>query len=355
MKKNHETNLFYHSPKELCSDGFLAWLFYLLDSDETYGIFKQKFFDSFILKESDRHKQVGHVEVERQIPTGKGRGKGRMDILLSFEFTSDIPSKKWYVLFEDKVSSTTCEKQLSSYKTFCNSRYDMYDFIYLKLDYIDERERNIAVRNEYRVVSNEDIVASLTAIEGCHVIVDHYLEFVRNGFLTDKESIQEKIDKCLDGKIFGDASVQKYYMGLVMEMLKGSGLQVSMKVSTSFGLPWVELWLPDQTVPEYEEKAEVLFWRIDRRSDGWHIRLSQYCKYGDKYWDEKKARLKVLRSAANKILKQNHSELHPSKLSNRGRKGSDILVLTFRDNVPQTILDNIASFTMSILEIFYQL
>ena len=351
MKKNHETNLFYHSPKELCSDGFLAWLFYLLDSDEAYGMFKQKFFDSFILKESDRHKEVGNISVERQLSTGKGR----MDILLSFEFTSGKPSERQYVLFEDKVKSTTWEKQLSGYKDFCDGKYNMYDYIYLKLDYIDEREREIAVRNGYRVVSNEDLVASLTAIEGCHVIVDHYLEFIREGFLTDKDSIQEKIDKCLDGKVFSNASVQKYYMGQVMTTINDKGVPTSMNIGSSFGLPWVELHLPKQGAPQYGEKEEVLFWRIDRRSGEWHIRLSQYCSSGDMYWTEKKVRLQSLRSAASNILKQNHSELHPSKLSNRGKKGSDVIVLTFRDNAPQTILDNIASITKSIEEVFIKL
>jgi len=352
-----KTNLFYHSPKELVTDGFLMWLFYLLDSDDTrYGMLKQKFFDSLVLKKSDCKKEVSSISVERQIAAGKGR----MDILLGFVFTSDKTSKRHYVLFEDKVSSTTCENQLSKYKDYCDSHYnknglEMYDYFYLKLDYIDDRERDIAVKTGYRVVSNEDLVTALTTIKGCHVIVDHYLEYIKDCFFTDKKFIQEEVDNCFDGKVFEYSSVQKYYMGQVLAILKDNGLSASMKIGSSFGLPWVELWLSEQDIAQYEGKKEALFWRIDRRSNVWHLRLSQYCKYGDKFWNEKKIRLKKLRSAANNILKGNHPELKPSTLSNRGKKGSDVIVLTFTDNTPKITLNNISALTSSIREIFNNL
>lgn len=352
-----KTNLFYHSPKELSTDGFLTWLFYLLDSDDsTYGEAKQKFFDSLILKETDLHKAVKGVAVDRQASAGKEK----MDILLSFEFASDSSSKRHYVLFEDKVSSTTNDRQLSDYKAFCERHYNMYDYIYLKLDYINMRERDIAVRNGYRVVSNKDLAAALAPIEGCHIIIEHYLQFLKGAFLVDGDSIQERIDGCADGMVFANANVQKYYIEQVLAALNNDGLNVptsQINPGTSFGRPWVELWLPDgvQSVAEYGGEKEALFWRIDQRSDLWHIRLCQYCWKVDAHRRERAARLNALRSAVKNVLNRNHPDLRLSQLSNKGEKNSDVIVLSFVDNAPQAILDSISDLTKSVLEIFKQL
>ena len=66
------TNIFYHSPKELTTDAFWVWLLYILDSDVQYESAKQILFDGLILKAKDRGRRIGRISVDRQKKSAHG-------------------------------------------------------------------------------------------------------------------------------------------------------------------------------------------------------------------------------------------------------------------------------------------
>lgn len=118
------TNIFFHSPKELTTDAFLVWLIYFLDSKEEYKVYKQIFFNNLILKKADCDRAVSSVELKRQ--------ENDVDVLLKFRF--DDNGEEQIVLFENKTRGSQHSKQLARYKTIYPN---CYRYFYYKLAYIN--------------------------------------------------------------------------------------------------------------------------------------------------------------------------------------------------------------------------
>lgn len=348
QESNINCNLFRHSPKELTTDGFITWLFFLLDSDEIkYGDAKQKLFNSLILKPEDRDKKITHVQPKRQV---KAKNK-KMDILLSFM----MEGKEYYVLFEDKTWSTTSDSQLGDYKAHCAVSYEdaMYDYIYLKLGYIDNKEKKIAEQNGYRIISSNKLKNALEGIKNTHLIIEHYYDYLTQSFCVTDDLLEEKIQNNKDGTVFRDSNAQKYYAKKIIERILEHGIEPKPKYGSSFGDPWVEINFSKVEWPDSEYKDELLFWRIDNRKEGYHLRLVQYSWYVDTLCEAKQRRLRLLRDFMKEII--GTTGLKMSRLSSRGKKGNDVAVFLFNENDNSMILEHIGDITAKIAEAHKQI
>ena len=89
--------------------------------------------------------------------------------------------------------------------------------------------------------------------------------------------------------------------------------------------------------------GERLFWRIDYRSQGYHIRLSQYSKP----YEKKKEYNAILKKSIKECLDRYNVKIDDGRKQKKARKGMDVVVIPFKSNDIMkliTCLPDISSF-----------
>ncbi len=324
------TNLFNHSPKELVTDAFITWLFYYLDSDSLIQE-RTTFFNTLLLKEEDRDKNVHSIIVDKQ-PKGKS---GRPDLVLTF----NLNNKEKKILFENKTWTTTTESQLNGYR---KDYRNIYRYIYLKLAYINAQEMSLCKANEYEVISSADLLISIDKLKSYHPFIEQYAEYLRNTFTNKINELKERILKKNDFKALKNAQGQQIFVSLLYEKLTKLGIEnLNFKTGSSAGRPWTELDIFESSVAYTEEGenkniTETIFWRVDIRSHKYYVRLNQYTYNPPKaYLIIMKKKLSEMRSILNDMVVQ-YSQLNQGKLANRGKAEREIAIF-FEDK--NSILD----------------
>ena len=121
-------NLFHHSPKELTTDGFLTWLMYEVQHDQSQIV---PLFKKLELC-SPQAKLINDIEVKRQASSKKaGTNKdGKVDLIVEYK----VDGEEFKALFENKTHTTIHSNQLENYKEmFPDCQY----YKYLKLGSVD--------------------------------------------------------------------------------------------------------------------------------------------------------------------------------------------------------------------------
>lgn len=336
MLKN--TNLFKHAPKELVLDAFLTWLLYFLNSDPKYRREKKIFFEALLLKPEDANKEVQNIKVEKQ----KEVNKGRVDIALTFRLDNDGDKE---VFFENKTWAPASKKQLESYK---NEDTERYEDIFLKLAYMNAYEKKIVKECGYKIIDVFQLSETLEKIKGIHFLIGHYLEFLNMRFkgFIDRHLKIDHINK-KTRQLLKFSQVQQYIIDQIYNKLDGKNENLKIKVGSSAGRPWTQLDIcrRDNT---YGSVAEYVFWRLDKRSGKYYIRLNQYADVSnssemDK--DKKEERLDRLQKVAEKLSKKYDMKL--GELSNRGIYEREIIILFMEDQkCLKRLLDDLVLFSL---------
>lgn len=344
-KKMNRLNIFYHSPKELTTDAFWVWLLYFLDSDEKYRTAKQSLFDSLILRDKDKGRNVGQISVERQ----KAGHHGRVDFVFTFTFLDEMSTQQ--VLFEDKTWSSTTDNQLTGYK---EDYPEAYRYFYYKLAYINKGERECAERCGFDIITARMMEACLSSFCSEHVLIKDYRDYIKDKFADYIESFDSRLFDNREYDLLWDAQVQLFLADRILDVFpkwREQGFYVYN--GTSSGRPWTEISISESNpiIPGYDES---IFWRIDIRKGQFYIRLNQYSWYEDdelgSISNKKRERLKVLREISNNILSRDAYSLKQGKPTDVGSFEQEIVIFFLPENDWETIFKDIPRFTEAFLE-----
>jgi hypothetical protein len=342
-KPNLNLNLFYHAPKELATDAFIAWIFYFLDSDPKYSDYKKQFFNKLILQGNDQNKNVTEVKVCKQVPAGGGK----IDLHLKFK----LEGKDESVFFENKTWSTMSQDQLKKYMREDNIR-NAYRRFYLKLSYINVFELEECGKYNFAPINAKDFHEALVHIKDCHSNIQQYAEYLEETFVKENEKA-EKLERVelLATRIGQEVLLSKLYNKLIENNENTKQKLLLRTGSNSDGSPWTQLDLIEFNKDGYNKDGytEKIFWRVDKQGGKPYIRLNQY-QYKPKPsdWGKKKNRLSDLRKLAKEIAKE-HS-LEEGQLSNRGKAESTIIIFFPEDKDLPDLVSKLAAFTKEFLE-----
>lgn len=341
------TNIFYHSPKELTTDAFWVWLLYFLDSDDKYNETKQILFNTLILKDADKGRHVHKIHVDRQ----KRCSHGRIDFLLTFTFIDD--NSEHLVLFEDKTWSITNKVQLNGYKS---DFPDLYRYLYYKLAYISIAEAKLVTSSGYDIINSKMMVECLSCFTDVHILIKYYYEYIKDTFSDYIDSLEQSLLKDCKYDLLWDAQAQLYLADKLWQILPDDNKDdMYIQSGTSSGRPWTEIVITEDNhiIPGYNES---IFWRIDIRSGKFYLRLNQYCWYED---DEegtisrkKRERLDMLRVYSDNILADSQLQLRKAIPSDRGNFEQEIVIFFLDENPWQTIFKDFPTYTSKFLKAY---
>lgn len=337
---NNKINIFYHAPKELTTDAFLTWILYYLDSTVELENYKQNFFASLILREEDKKRMVGKIDVKRQ--------ENDVDVLLSFVFNDTNETKT--VLFEDKTWSSHHSDQLKRYKEIYPS---CYRYFYYKLAYINSQEQKEIVNNGYELINAFQMNEALRDIAGIHPLINMYCEYIGNVFCKPINLYEEKLFNKLklDYDVLRDAGAQKYLCDKIVEEMQNQNCKyLEIRNGTSYGRPWTQIDIAENKTGMWEK----LFWRVDIRAGKFYIRLNQYGEPSEGQVELKKNHLDLLRKHLKNFL-CNEDNIKLSSPSNKGLKESEIIIFFLEDNDLNLLIKKIPLITQEISSFFLTL
>ena len=339
------TNLFKHSPKELVTDAFLTWLLYFLDSRDDLTDEKNSLFRSLFLKEKDKNKSISSIKISKQ---EKGK-HGRPDVVLTFKLNNDV--KK--ILFENKTWTSTTNKQLDGYR---QDYGEIYSYFYLKLAYINIRDKILCEWNGYNIISSKALYYSIQNIKKHHPFIEQYSDFLKLTFVDKIDDLKNKIFKDGDFKAFKDMQGQHIFVSELYKRLavfKADTLVFNS--GSSFGRPWtgIELYkskIKYKTGKIEKEQKESIFWRVDKRAQKYYVRLNQYTNNPPKdYLNIKKERLSKLRKISENLITE-YDLLCKGKVSDRGKAESEIVIFFEDKNSINDLLHRLPKLSIDFIE-----
>lgn len=338
------TNLFKHGAKEFVTDAFFTWLLYFLDSrvDLTYE--KNNFFSTLLLKEKDRNKSIREVD----IPKPKKGKHGRPDVVLTFNLDND----KKEILLENKTWATTTWSQLSGYR----KDYDnLYRYFYLKLAYVNIKEKLLCKEIGYDIISSEDLYDSIVKLKKHHPFIEQYAEYLKCTFVDKINDLKTRIKEG-DFTAFSDAQGQQIFVSALYQKLADLDINnLVFKTGSSSGRPWTELDICSSNVNYKSEGVnktitETIFWRVDIRAKKYYVRLNQYSYNPPReYICFKKKRLAKLREISKKLISE-YRQLYRGKVVNRGNAESEIVIFFEDKNSINDLLQVLPSLSKKFIE-----
>lgn len=331
-----ENNIFYYSPKELTTDAFLMWLFLEFQENEKLGRHASPFFYALGMAD-EPSSRVCDIRVRRQ--------EKRADLIVRFK--CDGVEKQ--ALFENKTHTTFHKNQL---ETHIDNHSAVDHYIYLKLGYIYYAERKHAEGQEFRVVSSQILFDALSVFEQEHYLTKLYSQYLKDRYVDRIRYIETCLIENNEHGKFKDPQAQQYFMGLIHEKIADLPA-VKFKAGTnSGGAPWTQLTIAERQ-RAYEDKTEYLFWRIDKRSNRYYLRLIQYSNIKKSFASTKRENLTSLRAIVATICSTH--QLVPEQLSERGVKASEVVIFYFDKNRMSALLDALPDLSRKIAAAYGEL
>lgn len=320
-------NIFNHAPKELVTDAFITWLLYFLDSDKKFEKQKQILFSKLFLNKVDAAKKVSDIKIIRR----ESGISGQVDLILSF----NLEEVEQQILFENKTWTCSSHKQLEGYK---RDYPDMYKYIFLKLAYMSNGERSLAIDNGYEIICMHRLENALNDLSGIHVIINQYIEYLNQNYIHPFSIVKNQIDIC-EYHSLSDRQAQIYFFNRIMNnMVYG----VYTEMGSSFGVPWTQLNILFKKIAKYINEYEFIFWRID---NSYELKLCKYSYVDKDFQSLKLQRLIGFRNIANNILVEKFQTLKPDKPTATNHYTKQILRLNFEENKGVNFIDFVTDFS----------
>jgi len=311
---SNNNNLFRHAGKEFVMDAFLCWLIEEEKQNDKLAGFREEFLEDFLEVNPDG--KVQEIKAEKQ--------KNNIDVLITIETDQD----KHEVLMENKMWSNIHGRQLGRYK---ENHPNAAAFIYWKLGYLHRKERKQVRNVGYEIRGPESLNNILENYVEAHPFIKEFNQFLNTHFIGLREKIKNDYQENRYEEL-QHAPFQQYVTEKIYDQLTKNGFadeELSFLFGTNRdGTPWSHLTF-SQLDEVYDQKQEVLFFRIDKRSDKFYLRVNQYSKDGKKYWPKKKNRMQKLREAADEL--KDDISLNFNSPHNRASNEVEILILFFED------------------------
>lgn len=317
-------NLFSHCPKELVLDGFLAWLFNYLNESKNENT-KLHLLNSLFSVDGKKFQDASRITTKRQ--------HEHSDLLVEF-FSPDMQK----VLFENKTWSSPHGNQLENYRKEIPG---CLKYIYLKLAFVPYGERKEVERwdekrkHGYVVVTGSQLLDAIAPLRGEHPFIEEYCAYLLSQFVTPQKQLEAELFKHNNFEKLKEAEAQQYILSELHEKLDQRHPQKQdLKFKAKFnndGRPFTTLRiaLNKDVSPGV---AEYIYWRIDKRSNRFYIRLTQYAKVDDaEALKQKKLRLNQFQNDCINIVSELNLDWTPEKQTN-GKYESEIAIYFFDDD-----------------------
>lgn len=323
-------NLFAKATKELVTDAFLAWIFAELENDKNLSKFKVHFLNELQIKDISENICITQTQLQAD----------NTDLIVSMKDTHSF--KK--ILFENKTWTTIHSDQLNKYKLkFPNC----HQYIYMKLAYIDFQERMEAFDCGYTVIGAKEIESAIRPFKDYSQIISQYYQYIKHEFIDYPINFYERMQNN-DSLVYGERQPQRMFLSELHESLHDQLDYLYFKSGTNNnGTPWTHLEIAKKDT-EYGDKNEYIFWRIDKKSGRYYIRLNQYSNINQSKSDEKNSNLISQREIFNELLTK--CKLKASKPSNRGVKNSEIGLFYFDKNSYLELQETLVWFSKEFVE-----
>jgi len=339
-------NIFNYSPKELSLDAFLKY--FILWSCKSENIKETK---KLFLKEEDWQEEITDIEVKLQVSYSKKKA----DVVIHFK----LKGKEELVVFENKTHSTTSIKQLESYK-----KSGTYQYIYLKLGYINSKENDVCDKSGYKTLNASFLLDIVKSVNKPDEIIKQFKDYLETFYVDVQNEITTSFNSGKISNQLGNQDAQLFILDKLgdsfgeFELDKTKLKPFSNKYhiqysSNTGGNPWSELVFVEGS----EETPEALFWRIDKRKNRHYIRLSQYSYtkgQSESVKQEKRIRLNDLRSFSKDYFRENKN-LKFGQLSNRGENEREIIIFFMDENNLKSVIEVIPQFSEAITERYIEI
>lgn len=347
-----QPNLFDYATSELSQDAFLCWLLAWANQKDNSPLknmaidfiklmfdLHDKFFASDELKDIVIRQQYKHI-----------------DVLLELIF----PKHRQYIIIEDKVHSGPHSNQLQRYMDSLQSEIKPEDDIigiYFKTGFIFDFDimaiKQLPSTYPYKMITRvqmldlmEKYINDITS----DIFHDYYY------YLKTIDYTYQRMSSILESNLFKQNELEE-----VLQSREGQWILMK-KIFTplsssehSFynglnpdGSPWTQIKF--LSTNEINVLPDKLFYRIDKRKGGYYLSLRQYLNYNHHHTikkfkpkteehilAEKRQRLKKLRDCFKLACIQqseNEGTLTAGKVSQRGKKESEIGVFFFNEDNP---------------------
>ncbi|MGX9419169.1 hypothetical protein ACWU4D_17670 [Vibrio sp. WJH972] len=324
-------NLFSHSPKELTTDGFLAWLILEIkdNNNEILTFFKR------LDLCSEQANEITNVEVSRQ--------EKNTDLIVRY----DVDSASYGVLFENKTYSSIHSDQLRRYKEiFPNFQH----YKYLKLARVNYEEKKETKKNGYEVIDSRSLLKALNGLSLNSEIITQYKSYLVEQFVEPIAEIELSMVPENKHHLLSSRQAQQHLIDILYQSVDGINDSIYFKSRSNVGgSAWTQLDIAHK-LNAYGNIPEYIFWRIDKKSGDYYLRLNQYAGIDNEYKSKKKANLTKLRDVVEPLFKE--YGLTTSSPSNRGVKESEISIIFFKDNSLESVVDALAPLTKKVIALY---
>jgi hypothetical protein len=338
-------NLFSCCPKELVLDGFLEWLFDYLNESENADA-KLHLINSLFSVDGQKFKDVSDIKANRQ--------DNNVDLMVRFK----SQDTDYAVLFENKTWSSPHSGQLARYRDlFPNcSKY-----IYLKLAFIPYGERKEVERwdekkHGYVVVTSRQLLDAIAPLRMEHPFIEEFYTYLFSKFVTRQERLASELFEDNNLQKLKEAEAQQYILSELHEKLDQHSPKPDLKFRAqcnSGGQAFTTLRIA-LNKGVFKGVDERIYWRIDKRSDRYYIRLTQYAKIDDvDALKQKKKRLEKFREDCLYINKKLNLDWKPGKLTN-GAYESEIAIFFFDEdkNTLSKIRTGLEMFSLQFINMY---
>jgi hypothetical protein len=270
MNQPEKPNIFTYGTSELTQDAFFAWLFAWLENEHFEPDSKQlqeiglSFLRIILGYDVESSEVFGKTKVYRQ--------KFRIDVIISLIGLNTV------IIIEDKIHGKDRVEKQQKYSNKilnCNKVIDGFSHIkskeqikhaYLKTGLVDGED----------LLLKKELKASIIDVEIINQILNDFQ--INNDIFNDYKSfIEVKANKREECKelIFTESKFDKlkthegqqvFFNNLINEGLQStSDDKPYLKLGTSRGKPWAELWIVKHSKPVDWEFEDAIFYRLEKR------------------------------------------------------------------------------------------
>ncbi|MFS0821439.1 PD-(D/E)XK nuclease family protein [Bacillus sp. 1P02SD] len=329
-------NIFKFATKELTQDAFIVWSLSWINQP---GDFPEKRYGldllHTMLKLHDIHvpnNLIDSIEVIRQYKN--------IDILIRFS----VGRKKYQIIIEDKTNTAMHSGQLEKYFNLLKNENNKDDVeilgVYYKTGYIFDNEVTYIERfnekiGKFKVFNRLEMIHVLSTYidvissDIFHDYYDYILELQQEEDLIKTNLASKDLNK-VKSSLKTDVG-QWIFMKELFGKFADEDDKTSIRRGNSSGRPWTQCsFIPSNTSDEF---PEALFYRLDRRKEGYYLSVRQYYNYEanasklnkpiDSYRREKVERLQILIKLFENTMQYFKKE-NPSYLLENGKRVTDL-------------------------------
>lgn len=361
-------NIFDYATSELSQDAFICWLLSYAknpSSDPMHQVgqdFVKLLFNGFIHRDKAIRNTQKHDDLLVKVLDVKPQSVFKIDVF----FTAEILGKLYCFIIEDKTNSKPHSDQLKRYAEQVD-KHGTYGAlkqirIYFKTGYVYEDEKTTCSENEadYWILDIYSLHEFLEAYDVDNLVFNSYKAFIKSKLDNRNELLSNLYNGNKDLGYLNKGIAQYEFLKRLKSSCLKQPCEFILSNGSSSGKPYAQLRLYT-AFNVYADKAEHIFYRVERFANGVCITLRQYANIDKKnklFIDTKKERLKQYKAIVRKAIDKSNIEaelkLGKYQSDGKGSKSSQMMLVYFKENSVDNILKYLPLFNKSFVELVNQ-